>query len=143
MSGVVRWSRFAFNITAWLFVACVVYQVYLAGQGVFQTGSFDPHREFGYLFGLLTLVLIVLAALGRTGWRVIGASTLLLLLFAMQSVFVAFKNSSPAFAALHPLNGFVIGLVAVGVAWQTRSYLRPPRVQPGESPAAAAETRLT
>jgi uncharacterized membrane protein len=141
MSGVVRWSRFAFNIAAWLFVACVAYQVYLAGQAVFQTASFDPHREFGYLFGLLTLVLIVLAVIGRTGRRVIGASALLIVLFAMQSVFVAFKTSSPAFAALHPLNGFVIGLVAVGLAWQTRGYLRAPRVQPGASSAAAAETK--
>ena len=113
MSSVVRWSRFAFNVTAWLFVACVAYQVYLAGQGVFQTGGFAPHREFGYLFGLLTLVLIGLAALGRTGWRVIGASALLLGLFALQSVFVALRDTSPAFAALHPLNGFVIGLIAV------------------------------
>ena len=95
MSSVVRWSRFTFNVTAWLFVVCVVYQVYLAGQGVFQTGSFVPHREFGYLFGLLTLVLIVLAALGRTGWRVIGTSALLLGLFALQSVFVAFGAPAP------------------------------------------------
>lgn len=142
MSSVVRWSRFTFNVTAWLFVVCVVYQVYLAGQGVFQTGSFVPHREFGYLFGLLTLVLIVLAALGRTGWRVIGTSALLLGLFALQSVFVALRSTSPAFAALHPLNGFVIGLIAVGLAWQTRDYLRAPRVERDSSSAQAGETKV-
>lgn len=142
MSSVVRWSRFTFNVTAWLFVVCVVYQVYLAGQGVFQTSSFVPHREFGYLFGLLTLVLIVLAALGRTGWRVIGTSALLLGLFALQSVFVALRSTSPAFAALHPLNGFVIGLIAVGLAWQTRDYLRAPRVERDSSSAQAGETKV-
>jgi len=140
MSGVVRWSRFAFNIVAWLFVACVGYQIYLAGQAVFgAAASFDPHREFGYLFGLLTLVLVVLAVLGRTGWRVIGASALLLVLFAMQSVFVAFKDSSPTIAALHPLNGFLIGVVAVALAWLTRAYLRAPRVEP----VAGIETKTT
>jgi hypothetical protein len=140
MSGVVRWSRFAFNIVAWLFVACVGYQIYLAGQAVFgAAASFDPHREFGYLFGLLTLVLVVLAALGRTGWRVIGASALVLVLFAMQSVFVAFKDSSPAFAALHPLNGFLIGLVAVALAWGTRDWLRTPK--PADTPETPTETK--
>ncbi len=72
----------------------------------------------------------------------IGASALLLVLFALQSVFVAFKDSSPAFAALHPLNGFLIGLVAVALAWQTRAYLRAPRVERGNPPAQAGDTKV-
>jgi hypothetical protein len=135
MSSVTRWSRFLFNVVAWLFVAGVAYQVYLAGQAVFvpPTGNFEPHRNFGYLFGLLTLVMIVLAAIGRTGWRVIGASALLLVLFALQSAFVLMRESSPTVAALHPLNGFVIGVVALALAWGTRGYLRAPRGTPDQT----------
>lgn len=128
MSGVARWSRFAFNLVAWLFAACCAIQVYLAGLGVFAgSDNFQTHAGFGYLFGLLTLVLIVLAVLARPGPRVIGAAILLLVLFALQSVFIALWKSSPpngAAAALHPLNGFLITLVAIWMAWSTRDYLR-------------------
>ncbi len=127
MSGYVRWARLAFNLVAWLFAACVADQIYLAGVAVFAVpavNDFETHRNFGYLFGLLTLVLIVLAIVARLPRRVIGASALLLVLFALQSVFVAMRASTPAFAALHPLNGFLIFIVALWVAWTTRGYLR-------------------
>ena len=139
MSGVVRWSRFAFNVVAWLFVAGVAFQVYLAGQGVFAFNgeeAFAPHRGFGDLLGLLTLVLMALAALGRTGSRTIGISVLLFVLFLVQS-FLAF--APPTVAALHPVNGFLIGLVAVVLAWRTRGYLRAPRVEPVAAGPAPAE----
>ncbi len=127
MWGYVRWARFAFNLVAWLFAACVAVQIYLAGVAVFAlpaVNDFETHRNFGYLFGLLTLVLIVLAIVARLPPRVIGASALLLVLFALQSVFVAMRASTPAFAALHPLNGFLIFLVSLWAAWTTRGYLR-------------------
>ena len=128
MSSLMRWSRVGFNAVAWLFAACCAIQVYLAGLGVFASGSsFITHRDFGYVFGLLTLALIVLAILGRVGRRVIIASILLLALFALQSVFIVLWKSnppSPGLAALHPLNGFLIFAIAVAVAWMTRGYLR-------------------
>jgi hypothetical protein len=124
MSGYVRWTRFAFNLVAWLFVVCVGVQIYLAGLGVFATGEFETHRNFGYLFGFLALAMVILAILGRLPRRWIGATVLVLVLFALQSVFVAFHQSVPAFAALHPLNGFLIGLLSVWIAWRTRGYLR-------------------
>lgn len=131
MPGYVRWARVAFNLVAWLFAACCAIQVYLAGLGVFASSSnFITHRDFGYLFGLLTLVLIVLAILARAPRRLIGASALVLVLFALQSVFVLLWKSTPpvpAAAALHPLNGFVILLVALAMAWTTRGYLRSDR----------------
>jgi hypothetical protein len=112
-------------IVAWIFVACVVVQTYLAGLGVFdRPGTFLTHRDFGYMFGILTLVMIVLAVVGRLPRRVLGASAGLLALFALQSVFIAFRADVPTLAALHPVNGYVILLLAVWVAWSTRGYLR-------------------
>lgn len=125
MTGLVRPARIGFVIVAWIFVACVVVQIYLAGLGVFdRPATFLTHRDFGYLFGILTLVMIVLAVVGRLPRWVLGASAGLLALFALQSVFIAFRESIPTLAALHPLNGFVILLLAVWVAWRTREFMR-------------------
>ena len=99
------------------FAACAVVQVFLAGLGVFNDPrAFITHREFGYLFGWLTLFGLVLALVGRLPRRVVGMSALLLVLFAMQSVFVALRTDLPAVAALHPLNGFAILALAIVTA---------------------------
>jgi len=109
--------RLAFIGVAWLFLACVVVQVFLAGLGVFAGAQgFTVHREFGYIFGWLTLVLLMLAIIGRLGRRWIGLSVLMLVLFAFQSVFVALRDVMPAVAALHPVNALAIFAVALHVA---------------------------
>lgn len=117
-------ARQAHPIVGALFAICVVVQVFLAGLGVFSDPrSFLTHRDFGYLFGMLTLVMLVLALAGREPRRVIGLSALLLLLFAFQSVFIALRDSAPQVAALHPLNGFLILFVAITVSrasWAVR-----------------------
>jgi hypothetical protein len=123
-------TRLAYVVVAWLFVACVMVQVFLAGLGVFAGGeNFNLHRDFGYLFGWLTLILLVLALAGRLGRRWILLSALLLVLFALQSVVVALREVAPAAAALHPDNALVIFYVALVVARGSRATLL-------ESPAA-------
>lgn len=117
-------ARRALPIAAAAFVVCAIVQIFLAGLGVFDDPtSFVTHREFGYLFGWLTLIILVLALLGRTPRRVIGLCALLLVLFAFQSVFVALREDLPSIAALHPLNGFAIlavGVVITRAAWAVR-----------------------
>lgn len=133
-----RFVRYAFVGTAWLFLACVVVQVFLAGLGVFAGAeNFELHRGFGYLFGWLTLVLLVLALIGRLGGRWVGRSALLLLLFALQSVFVALREPLPALAALHPVNALVIFYVALLTARGSRAVLpaAASSLQPSSEPA--------
>ena len=125
--------RLAFIGVAWLFLACVVVQVFLAGLGVFAGAqNFTLHREFGYLFGWLTLVLLLLALVGRLGRRWIGLSVLMLVLFAFQSVFVALREVMPEAAALHPVNALAIFGVALHVARRSRAlaYSAPAVVEP-------------
>ena len=138
MSGMVRWSRFLFNVVAWIFVGCVAIQVYLAGLGVFGTGGFGLHSLFA-AFGLLAILMLILAMVGRAPRWVIGSTALIFGLFVLQSVFVAMRESTPAVAALHPVNGFLIGLVSVVVAWRTRDWLRPPKSAPADQ--TTAETK--
>lgn len=136
----VRAVRIAFVVTAWLFLACVVIQVFLAGLGVFAgVGNFETHRGFGYLFGWLTLVLLVLALIGRLGRRWVGLSVLVLLLFALQSVFVAFRDALPAAAALHPVNALAIFYVAQLMARGSRAVLSTSAGPAFETTALAAQ----
>src|SRR5262245_12070904 len=109
-SSMVRsFSRQALPIVAAVFVACCLLQVFLAGLGVFDDPrSFVTHREFGYLLGWFTLVMLILALLGREPRRIVGLCVLVLIQFTLQSVFVALRVDYPAVAALHPVNGFLI-----------------------------------
>jgi hypothetical protein len=110
-----EWARRLYALAAWVFVACVLIQLFLAGMGVFAGyQNFFAHRDFAYLFGWLTLVMVVAALLGRLPRRMIVLSALLLGLMALQSVFIAFRTQQPAIAALHPVNG---GLILVLALW--------------------------
>ena len=103
-------------VVAWLLVAGLLVQVFLAGMGVFDGPErFETHRNFGYLFGWLTLVMVIIAAVGRLGRRLIGLSVLALVQFFLQSVFILFREHQPAIAALHPVNGVLLLVVAIAI----------------------------
>jgi hypothetical protein len=138
-------ARRALPFAAGAFVACAVVQVFLAGLGVFDDpASFITHREFGYAFGWLTLLVLVLALVGRSPRRTVGLCALLLVLFAFQSIFVVLRTDLPAVAALHPLNGFAIlavGVITTRFAWAERDVVAtaPERVAAAASAASATD----
>ena len=123
-------------ILAWAFVAGVVYQVFLAGRGVFESPAlFKAHAGWGYTIGLLPLLLLATAALSRQRRQVFYAAALFGM-FILQSILVALRTDMPTVAALHPVNGFGILLVALlsaREAWATRN------AAPDTAPEAAAE----
>ena len=132
-------ARLAHPIATAAFVACAITQVFLAGLGVFDDPkAFITHREFGYLFGWLTLVVLILALVGRSPRRITALSVLLLVQFALQSVFVALRAGMPIIAALHPLNGFAL----LGVAIVTTRLSWAARRVPGEAATATPATSL-
>jgi Family of unknown function (DUF6220) len=112
-------------VVSWLFVAGLVAQVFLAGLGVFSgPTSFATHRDFGYALSLLPVVLLVAGLLGGLGRRLALLAALEFGLFILQSVFVVMRTSAPAVAALHPVNGFLILLIAIFIAresWLARA----------------------
>jgi hypothetical protein len=137
-----RWARIGFALLAWLLVGLAIIQVYLAGAAVFaditRPGNFEMHRNFGWIIGIITLVQLVFAFAGRLGWRMIGASALLFALLVVQSVLV--HIGTPNLAALHPVNGFLIVVLALWIAWRGLSYIRAPLpaepARPEPAPAA-------
>jgi len=116
--------RRAHLVVAWAFVAGVVLQVFLAGRGVFESSlRFKDHAGWGYMLGMVGLLLFVLAAVGRLGRRQVLYALGLWGLIALQSVFVAIRTDYPIVAALHPLNGFAIFFVGIAMAreaWAAR-----------------------
>jgi mercuric ion transport protein len=126
-SGLRSFARTAYLVVVWVFVACLVVQFFLAGLGVFAGyQNFLTHRDFGYLFGLLVLPVVIFAALARLPRRFILLSLLILVLFAMQSVLILFRTDAPWVAALHPLNGVLILLIAIWLGIEARRFVPLP-----------------
>ena len=116
-------ARTGFRYVTSLTFVTIFVAVFLAGAGVFgATTNFDAHRVLGTIVELETLVLLVLALVGRV-WRAPAAA--LFVLAVIQGFLVRFSNGW--LKALHPVNALVIyGLVAflAHAAW-TRRERRP------------------
>lgn len=118
-------------VMAWVYVAAIVLQVFLAGTSIPQlggNGSFAAHREFGYLIGLVSLVLLVTAILARVGRRRISQALGLLVLYVVQSSLPYMDPGLPAVAALHPVNAllmFGLGFLYARAAWRERTTVTP------------------
>jgi hypothetical protein len=118
-------GRTGLALVAWLFAACILFQIFLAGLGVFDDRrAFMTHAGFGLLIGWLSLVLVALALIGRAPRGLVGLSVLTVVQMTLQSVFVALRDDLPAIAALHPVNGVLLLLVVLAIgrwAWAIRS----------------------
>jgi hypothetical protein len=113
-------ARVAFRYVTSLILLTIFVAVFLAGAGIFRaTTNFDAHRVLGFIVLVETLVLLILAVVGRV-WRV--QSVVLFVLSVVQALLVHFSNGW--LKALHPVNALVIyGLVAylAHAAWTNRT----------------------
>ena len=110
-------ARTVYLVVAVAFVVGLAAQVFLAGLGVFDSPTaFVTHRDVGYALSFLPILLLILGLVGGLGRRMAILAAVIFGLFLLQSVFVAMRDSSPAIAALHPVNGFLIVLLAILVA---------------------------
>lgn len=114
-------ARVLFFGLAVIYLAGVVVQFFLAGLGTFGATSFDAHRAFGLVLALLTLILLVLAVVGKVPRLLIGLSVILLGLNVLQ-MFLAQVNIEE-FAALHVVNALAIVFVAYEIVQRSRRYL--------------------
>jgi heme A synthase len=115
-------------------VVGVLFQVYLAGVGVFginarkvaDASSLDPHRMWGSVLMVLALVLLILALVA---WRsaAVVLSTLLLavLVIVAQIGLAAAGDSNKWLGGAHALDGMIILLLSLWLAiaaWRRRSH---------------------
>jgi hypothetical protein len=126
-------ARFAFAAVASLFVGCLIVQVFLVGLDIFADAEASIHRDFAYVYGWLTPVLILLAGFAEAPKTTRQLTIILVVLFAIQIVLPSLRHVVPIFAALHPVNALAIFAVAMVVARQAIDLFRTiPSVQQTE-----------
>ena len=138
----VRAARLGFALLAWLFVALAIFQVFLAGAALRVLGGgaddFSTHQAMGFVIIIIALIQLVLSFAARLGWRMIGASAVLLVLMILQSALV--HLNAPNLAALHPLNGFLVGVLGLWIGWRGLSFIRAPLPVEPERPEPVPAT---
>jgi hypothetical protein len=121
-SGVVRWGRIGTVAVAWLFAAGVALQVFLAGIGTFDNPArWVDHVHVGQWIGSLTILLLILAVVGRASRLVIALSALVLVLYGMQ--YPLANTDVGSMAALHAVNALALFWLSMEIATRTRPLL--------------------
>jgi hypothetical protein len=123
-----RATRLVHAGLAWLFVATILYQVFLAGRAIIQlggSGDFKPHVEFGWSWvGLAALALPISAAVARPGWRQFLLALLVFVLYIVQTFLPGMRTENPIFAALHPVNALLLFGLGLIVARRATALVR-------------------
>ncbi|TMV51935.1 hypothetical protein FE783_03025 [Paenibacillus mesophilus] len=93
-----------FKILAWLFLGCIVAQVFIAGLATFSDASnWSVHTSFVKLFALVPLIMFLLTFVGGIKgllrWISLGLFGLVVFQFLTIQVF----SSAYVIAALHPV----------------------------------------
>jgi hypothetical protein len=118
--------RVGFAALAWLFVACLLVQVFLVGLEVFAKLGGSIHRDFAYVYGWLAPILVLLSRAPAVPAAARVPTLILLLLFAAQTVLPSLKDQFPVLAAFHPVNALAIFAFAIVVARRASAGI-PPR----------------
>ena len=134
-------ARIAYFGMAWLFVAMILGQVFLAGLALFAGTAWSAHRDMGHTIVLLPMVLLVLAWVGQVPRPAVRLAAVLFGLVIVQAeVFAAIRHQMPVVAALHPVLALLVFTIGLALAWNARSVVRVAR--PGRTVSAAAQTTL-
>jgi hypothetical protein len=120
-----RAMGWTYVVSAWIILAAVIVQFFLAGMGVFvDARTFHLHAYLGYSLFFVMLIVLLIAFAARLPWRAIGLSALLPALVLLQSILIEIgRGGLPAVAALHPVNGLAIFSLAGFLALRSRHYV--------------------
>jgi hypothetical protein len=123
----IKWIRILYLIIAWLFPTAILVQVFLVGLSLFTSQPYwDAHITLGHMIGILPILLVILAYLGRLPRRTIILTWLALGTYLVQAeVFAVIRADAPLFAAFHPVLALVLFALSLIIALQARTVLRP------------------
>ncbi|HEX7064030.1 MAG TPA: DUF6220 domain-containing protein [Bacillales bacterium] len=112
-------TQVVYAFFAWLFFACVVVQVFLAGVATFSDAAYwGKHMTFAHLFELVPVVLFILSFIGHLRGGLRWWPLILLALIYVQYITANIGKivSVDFIAALHPVNALVIFWIAMVTA---------------------------
>jgi hypothetical protein len=109
-----------FGLTA-IYLVAVLVQFFLAGLATFDTPDWDLHRGLGIALVIASLVLIVVALVGRLPRRVVLTTVLLFGLNVLQMILANIDVDE--LAAFHPVNAVAIAFIASVLMQRSRIYL--------------------
>jgi mercuric ion transport protein len=111
--------RLSVLIGIWLFVACLLIQLFTVGMSVFINPSWWTHHSlFSHVIGVLGFVLLLTALFGRFPREIWSLIALMNLLFVVQGSTVHLPI--PFSSAFHPVNALLLFWVATAIAHRTQ-----------------------
>lgn len=132
----VRGSRYVFALFAWVFVAAILAQVFLAGLGIFGDDEMlGTHAEVGWIIHLSPILILIAAALGRVGLNALLWTVALFVVMFVQPIAATLRQDSPALAALHPVLALVVFWLGLTVAIKATRLARAGADRPGTGEA--------
>ncbi len=116
-------------MSAWLYAACIIVQVFLAGLSTALLGNeparWSDHTSFGQMIGTLPILLVVFALIGRLPVVTIVLSVAIFFLYGLQYPFAMADGG--AVAALHAVNALVMFWITVTIAQRAQRLVMPGR----------------
>jgi hypothetical protein len=110
-------ARKAYRGLIILTLALIAVQFFLAGIGVFgdegkTSDDFDPHRILGNVLLLISLIMLILAAVGKLGRPLLPMTGGLFVLMFIQGILAGVGEDTQIVGAFHVLNALlIVGLV--------------------------------
>lgn len=119
-------ARWLFLAMILAYLAAVLFQVFLAGMGLFGAErDFELHRNLGYLIHLTPIPLIVVAAVAKVGQRLLLWTGALFVVQGIQPLLPMLRTDLPWAAALHPVLALVVFWLGATIALQAWRLVRP------------------
>jgi hypothetical protein len=120
-------ARWLFLAMVVMYLAAVLYQVFLAGMALFDAEQdFETHRYLGYLIHLSPIPLIVVAAVARVGSRLLLWTAALFVVQGIQPLLPLLRADLPWAAALHPVLALVVFWLGLTIGLQAWRLVREP-----------------
>jgi hypothetical protein len=120
-------ARYVYLGVVWLYLAGILFQVFLAGMGLFgTTRDFEPHVGLGWILHLVPVLLLIVAAVARVGSRLIWWNVALLVVQFIQPILATLRNDQPVVAAFHPVLALVIFWLALTIGLKAWQLVREP-----------------